>query len=58
MLQGVMVQQGSETSIMAPADLAKFTKLKPGRIKQRMPMPLSIPFSQASFCSCCSQDQL
>ncbi|KAK9858462.1 hypothetical protein WJX84_012388, partial [Apatococcus fuscideae] len=46
-LQGVLVQQGSQRTIMAPADLAKFTKLKPGRIKQRMPMPLSIPFSQA-----------
>lgn len=51
-LQGVLVQQGSETSIMAAADLAKFTKLKPGRIRQRMPMPLTIPFSQARIEYC------
>ena len=45
-MQGLLVRQGYADSLMHPADLPVFTKLRPGRILQRQALACSRPFSQ------------
>ena len=46
-VQGLLVRgQGHSDLLLAPGDLPTFTKLHPGRIRQRQALPLSCPFSK------------
>ena len=45
-MRGLLVRQGYTDSLMQPADLPLFTRLRPGRILQRQALPCSKPFSQ------------
>ena len=45
-VRGLLVRQGYTDSLMQPADLAVFTKLRPGRILQRQALACSKPFSE------------
>ena len=62
-VQGLLVRgQGHSDLLLAPGDLPTFTKLHPGRIRQRQALTLRCPFSEAcppSPLSCliiCCQD--
>ena len=45
-LAGLLVRHGYADSVMHPADLPLFTKLRPGRILQRQAVACSAPFSE------------
>jgi len=51
-LAGLLVRHGYADSLMHPADLPLFTKLRPGRILQRQAVVCPAPFSEVdSRCS-------
>ena len=48
-LAGLLVRHGYADSLMHPADLPLFTKLRPGRILQRQAVACAAPFSEAQL---------
>lgn len=55
-LAGLLVRHGYADSLMHPADLPLFTKLRPGRILQRQAVACPAPFSEVppypALCLC------
>ena len=48
-LAGLLVRHGYADSLMHPADLPLFTKLRPGRVLQRQAVACSAPFSEVTL---------
>lgn len=50
-LQGLLVQEGRKNLVVAPDDLAAYTRLKQGHVLQRQAVPLAADFSEVKFAS-------